>query len=347
MTVLGLREPGDLGATNPHEHLLIDFLAVDATKQKSHAVALNKGDNEQGRFDQPLSLSNYYEARRNPFLFRDTLQLNNLGDALEELAEFKASGGGCIVDVTPIGVGRDPAGLKHLSTTSGVNVVMGTGFYISEFHPPELAEMSEDAIADVIVDEIENGVKGVFPGIIGEIGLVWPVHPQERKSLRAAAKAQARTGYCLTIHPGRDRTAPLEAIRIVEEAGGDPTRTVIDHLDRTLFELADFVELARTGCYVEQDLFGWETSYYPMADIDMPNDATRVNTIRGLADKGFLDQVLISLDIDTRSRLAKYGGEGYAHIIRNVVPIMKRKGFSDGDVDKVIRANPQRALTIL
>ncbi len=346
MTVRGPVDPSELGITNPHEHLIIDFLAVGEEAQKSHQVAFKQRSGGDTSWEEPISLSTYYEARRNPFLFRDTLQLTNVEDAIEAMDEYKQAGGGCIVDVTPIGVGRDPMGLRRISEESAVNVVMGTGYYVSDYHPPELAAMSEDEICDAIVRDIEQGMDGVRPGIIGEIGLVWPVHAEERKVLRGAAKAQARTGYCLTIHPGRNREAPLDAIRTVEQAGGDPRRTVIDHLDRTIFEVSDFIELAKTGCYVEQDLFGWETSYYPMADIDMPNDAMRVNKMVALAEKGHLEQILVSLDIDTRSRLTKYGGEGYQHILANVLPIMRRKGFSDADLDIILKRNPQRALAI-
>jgi phosphotriesterase-related protein len=349
MTVTGLRVPADLGITNPHEHLIIDFLTVGAENQASHQVALQGRTGSPAAWDEPLSLRTYYEARRNPFLFRDTLRLTDPEDAAEALADYKDAGGGCIVDVTPIGVGRSPRTLYDLACRSGVAVVMGTGYYVKEYHPAELAAMDEDAIADAIVADIVQGSGDppVHPGIIGEIGLVWPVHPEEAKVLRAAAKAQARTGYCLTIHPGRNPAAPLAAIRMVEEAGGDPRRTIIDHLDRTIFETADFLELARTGCYLEQDLFGLESSYYPMADIDMPNDALRVNKIAALAERGHLNQVLVSLDIDTRARLVRYGGEGYAHIIRNVVPIFRRKGFGEADIHRILAVNPQRALTIV
>ncbi|MGE4250039.1 MAG: phosphotriesterase [Parvibaculaceae bacterium] len=344
MTVTGLVEASQLGITAPHEHLFIDFLAVSADKQDSHRSALDKRKLQPAGWDEPLSLKNYYEARRNPFLFKDTLQLADMDDAVEAAGEYKQSGGGCIVDVTPIGVGRNPMGLKEISLRTGLYVVMGTGFYVNDFLPPDVGGMSEQAICDTIVAEIENGVDGVKPGIIGEIGLTWPVHPNERKSLRAAAKAQAKTGYCLTIHPGRDSAAPLDAIRTVEQAGGDPSRTIIDHLDRTLFDDKDFIELARTGCYLEQDLFGWETSYYPMSEIDMPNDAIRVNRLVTLAERGYLDRLLVSLDIDTRSRLTRYGGEGYQHIVCNVVPIMSRKGFSASDIDRILKINPQRAI---
>jgi phosphotriesterase-related protein len=348
MTVTGPVEPEALGITSPHEHLITDLLAVGEEAQKSHQVAF-AGGAASDQWDEPISLRNYYEARRNPFLFRDTLQMTDADDATEAAEEFKEAGGGCIVDLSPIGAGRDPDKLRQISERSGVNVVMGTGYYVCDYHPPEIRELDEDAIKDILIGELTEGADGtdVRPGIIGEIGLVWPVDDRERTVLRAAAKAQAETGYCLTIHPGRDTAAPLDAVRIVEEAGGDPSRTIIDHLDRTIFELEDFFALADTGCYLELDLFGWETCYYPLTDIDMPNDATRVNILVALAERGHLEQLLVSLDIDTKSRLTKYGGEGYQHIIKNVVPIMRRKGFSEADVDTILKANPQRALTIV
>lgn len=348
MTVEGPVEPASLGLTNPHEHLIIDFLSIDAKKQTSHQVAM-RSEGEAAKWEEPLSLKTYYEARRNPFLFRDTLQLTDPRDAAEALVDYKSAGGGCIVDVTPIGVGRNPAVLHRLAAQSGVKVVMGTGFYVKDYHPAEFGAMSEDAICDLIVKDILDGVgePAVRPGIIGEIGLVWPVHPDESRVLRAAAKAQQKTGYCLTIHPGRDPAAPLEAIRTVEQAGGDPRRTIIDHLERTIFDTQDYLNLAKTGCFLEFDLFGLESSYYPMSDIDMPNDALRVAMIAGLAQDGYLDQVLVSLDIDTRARLIRYGGEGYAHIIKNVVPVFRRKGFSASDVNRLLAGTPQRALTIV
>jgi phosphotriesterase-related protein len=349
MTVTGPVEPSELGVTNPHEHLIIDFLTVGEEAQKSHQLAFADKSGRVNRWDEPLSLRNYYEARRNPFLFKQTLQLTNVEDAAEALEEFKAAGGGCVCDVTPIGVGRDPQALRALSERTGVKVVMGTGFYVVDYHPADIVELGEVGIYERIVEDLENGSGDptVRPGIIGEIGLVWPVADRERTVLSAAARAQANTGYCLTIHPGRDPAAPLEAIRIVEQAGGDPARTIIDHLDRTIFDLDDYLELARTGCYLELDLFGLETSYYPVAELDMPNDAVRVEKIVALAEQGHLEQILVSHDVDTCTRLTKYGGEGYQHILENVTPIMRRKGLSEDDVRTILEGNPQRALTIV
>ena len=348
MTVLGPVEPDAIGITQMHEHMIIDFLAVGLDAQGSHAAAVAGADSVGIDWFEPISLSNYYAVRRNPFLLKEAMQLLDVDLVTAALQDYRKAGGSCVVEVTPIGVGRNPGMLRKMSEATGLHVVMGTGFYVRDFQPPEFATMDEEAIADVILKDIEEGAgsPAVRPGIVGEIGMAWPMHPQEIKALRAAAKAQQRTGLGLSIHPGRDVQAPLEAIRIVEEAGGDPTRTIICHLDRTIFETKDFLSLAKTGCYCEQDLFGWETRHYPLSDIDMPNDAIRVDNIMALADAGHLDQVLVSHDVDSKLRLKPYGGEGYQHIIENVIPVMRRKGLSQADIDRIMIENPRRVLTI-
>ena len=165
--------------------------------------------------------------------------------------------------------------------------------------------------------------------------------------LRAAAMAQTKLGAALNIHPGRDSKAPSDAIRIVKEAGGNPERTVMSHIERTLFSLDDILALAETGCYLEFDLFAQECSYYPIADIDMPNDATRVDYLISLIERGYRDKLLMSLDICHKTQLARYGGDGYNHILDNVLPIMGRKGMSKDDIDALTVRNPANMLALI
>ena len=77
----------------------------------------------------------------------------------------------------------------------------------------------------------------------------------------------------------------------------------------------------------------------------MPNDATRLRLIRALIDAGHLERVVISHDICYRTRLASFGGHGYAHIFRNVVPMMKKRGYSQDEIDAILVHNPRRLLT--
>ena len=336
-TVLGPVAPADLGPTLTHEHLLVRLGQPDSPATDPI---------DRARWEEQIRLENLHEVRMHYTMYRDNLSLDSEPLAIEELAHFKRAGGGTIVDVTSGGLGRNPEALRRISSATGVQVVMGAGYYVWQFHPDEIAELSEQDICDLIVRDVQEGEDGVKPGIIGEVGLTWPVHPAERKVLRAAARAQARTGVALSIHPGRNPAAPMDAIKTVIAAGGDPSRTVIDHLDRTLFDIAAFLELAETGCWLELDLFGLESVYAPSLDVDLPNDAMRVRLLRQLADAGYLDRVLVAHDICLKHQLRTYGGPGYDHILSNVVPLMRRRGWTEAEINQVLVENPAEMLAI-
>ena len=63
-----------------------------------------------------------------------------------------------LVDVTSVGLARDPAGLVRMSERTGLHVVMGCGFYRRAYFPAELDELSTDAVADLIVRDRKSVV---------------------------------------------------------------------------------------------------------------------------------------------------------------------------------------------
>jgi phosphotriesterase-related protein len=148
----------------------------------------------------------------------------------------------------------------------------------------------------------------------------------------------------LLVHPGRHAQSPFDVVEAVRDAGGDLRRTVIAHIDRTLFDRAEMRRLAETGVYLEFDLFGQESSHYQYAPIDMPNDAMRIDHLRDLFEAGFGARLLISQDICRKTSLVTWGGWGYGHIIANVVPVMLRKGMTPRQVDMLLIDNPARML---
>ena len=79
----------------------------------------------------------------------------------------------------------------------------------------------------------------------------------------------------------------------------------------------------------------------------MPNDGARLRMVKLLVDRDYRDQVLISHDICTRTRLSRYGGHGYQHIFANIVPRMLRRGFTQADVDTILVSTPRRLLTLI
>ncbi len=337
-TVLGLVSPSDLGPTMTHEHLLIDFLCMFNPPPEAMARA---------RAYEPITLENLGWVRYNSYANRANLLLGDEETAIAEASLYKRAGGGTIVDATTIGIGRDPLALARIARATGLNVVMGAGYYVDAVHPEGMDTLAEPDIAAQIVADITQGVgdTGVRAGIIGEIGCTWPLTANERKVLRAAASAQRETGAAILIHPGRNEAAPREILDVLAESGADLGRTIMGHLDRTVANFETLMDLASSGCYLEWDLFGNESSYYPLSDISMPSDAQRIDVIAKMVAEGYGERIVVAHDVCTKHRLVRYGGHGYGHIVENIVPRMRQR-LSAQEVDAIVVQNPARILTL-
>ena len=340
-TVLGPVEPSELGATTTHEHLIIDFRFMFREPEGADAQQLAR---------EEITLENRGWIAYNHYSSLPNLLLTDVDTAVEEARLFKTAGGGTIVDATTIGIGRDPVGLARVAREAGINVVMGAGFYVDAVHPADMDSRTEDDLARRIVEDIEQGADGtdVRAGVIGEVGCTWPMTNNERKSLRASAVAQQETGAAILIHPGRHETAPMEIIEVLDEAGADVGRVIMGHLDRTIAEFDALKSLTETGCYLEWDLFGNESSHYPLADMDMPSDSQRMDFIKRAVDElGCGDRIVMAHDICTRHRMIKYGGHGYGHIFENIAPRMRRRRFSEEQVRALTQDNAAKVLTFV
>ena len=338
-TVRGLIEPDELGPTLMHEHILWDVTRPEV-RARAEAEATPEVE---------ITLETVWEVNRRSILDFGNQRNHDHAVALKELIRLRESGGAAIVDLSNFGLEPDPEGLRALSEGSGVTIIQGAGYYVDEYIPEEIKGMSVEAMTAEIVGQVTQGCWGteVRAGIIGEIGCMWPLRPFERKALQAAAGAQQDTGAAINVHPGRHADAPFEIVKIIAEAGGDPTRLVMSHIDRTFFSTDQVLALADTGCVIEYDFFGIETSYYWFADTDLPTDYMRLAYIRALFDRGFGGQVVVSHDICTKTRMVTYGGHGYGHILRNVVPLMRQKGFAENEIDQILVGTPRRLLTFV
>jgi phosphotriesterase-related protein len=344
-TVLGLISPEELGITLPHEHCVHDASTwfEEPTASSERLLA-----------HQPVSLENLGWVRYHPAKNLDNLRLLDERLAIKETLRYKYAGGNSIVDVTSTGLGRDPLGLARISRATGLNIVMGTGYYVEQAVPSGL-ELTEETMAEEMVRDILEGVgkTGIRAGIIGELGMEWPTGNWEKMVLRAAAKAQNQTGAPVSIHLGKSPDSPFEVIEVLSSAGADISRVVLCHVARTIFDHETLVRLAKTGCYIEYDTFSIEGfgesvrmvfSEANPIKADWPSDAQRVNAIMALIDDGFLNQILISSDMCRKHRLWSYGGPGFAHILENVVPLMREKGMPEEHIRTLLVENPQRLL---
>ena len=306
MTVSGPIPPEKLGFTLPHEHTGISLWHI------------------ANRWD-------YWELTPDDDLI------------IEELREFRRRGGGTLVDLTPPGVGRDPDRLRRLASASGVNLVMGTGWYREAYYPAEalIDHRSVDDLAAEMVRELEDGVGvgGIRPGIIGEIGTDKPwVSSREERVHRAAARASKQTGMAITTH-GVQSPVGLAQLRIFTEEGVDPARVVIGHAD-SYHNLDFYLSVIAAGANLQFDFlghrFGTEEALEPRL----------VETIVELLERGFADQVLLSQDVCHNRQLKANGGFGYVYLQQHFLPTLRTAAVGEGEIRQMTIDNPARILTI-
>jgi phosphotriesterase-related protein len=336
-TVLGDVPAEAIGVTLPHEHLLIDFTVMFAEPASA---------SDRGRAREPVSLANLGWVRQHFNANLDNLRLLDEQTARDEILLFKHAGGRTVVDPTPRTLARDPRALARIARATGLNVVMGAGYYVAASHPADMDRRTVDELAREMIADVTRGVDdtGIRSGLIGEIGTTWPWMDNERTVLRAAIAAQRETGAPLMIHPGRHERMPMELAEFVQKEGGDLARTIMCHLCRTLRDVRAVIDLARTGLWLEYDLFGLENSYYPYnPSFDMPNDGGRMAHVLALIEAGHGDRILLSHDIAYKTSLVKYGGYGYHHLLVNVVPRLRAKGVDDAGLTRLLVDNPTRA----
>jgi phosphotriesterase-related protein len=126
-------------------------------------------------------------------------------------------------------------------------------------------------------------------------------------------------------------------------SGKDLGRIAISHMDFDLDDLANHRRAADLGLYVELDLFGfpiWTAGNF----LHMPTDTRRVEVLIELARAGYGRQLLISHDVCMKMQLPPWGGFGYSHILRNVVPLFEMLGSEAGLVSQICYENPRRLL---
>jgi phosphotriesterase-related protein len=347
VTVSGEVRPSELGPTLCHEHCFIDlseFFAGEETPEAS----------------QPVEMPLLSKLRVRPFsTTRDNLVLSDFNIAAAELSAFTGAGGKSIVEVTPIGVGRDPERLRRLAAATGATIVMGTALYVEAMHPAWVRQASVDDLATLFEREVRDGVDdtGIRAGVIGEIGVSGvprgedqkfvPVTAEEEKVLQAAARAALATGATVSLHldPREPRSA-LPAIDLLEQEGLQPDRIVAGHMD--IVHDADYhLAVAGRGVFVAYDQLGCECYSDELGpNFSWGHDSWRLPFVKTLVEAGHADQLLLSQDVAMKMDLRTYGGRGYAHVLTWVVPTLERLGVSRSHLDAMLVQNPARAFSL-
>ncbi len=334
-TVLGPIDPAELGITLAHEHLWMDSTPLLAVHGYPTTAI--------GTWDAAIAA----EARWNPGAHLDNYRLTDVDTAVEELGPYVRAGGRSIVELTPPSLGRDPRRVREIAQRAGVHVVLGAGHYLEPVHELWVAAASEADIARRLVAEVRDGVSdtGIRPGIFGEIGTSDPVRPGEARVLRAVAAASAETGLAISVHLhpwGHEGMAVLEAL---VSAGAVPEQVILGHLSTAIDRPDDLRALADRGATLGFDLFGFDHSLLGPGRWP-PSDRDVAASIAALAEHGYADRIVLGQDVGVRTRLRRWGGWGYAHLLEHVVPVMRGLGIADEALEAMLVRNPARLLSV-
>ncbi|MFK7880195.1 phosphotriesterase [Roseobacter sp.] len=335
-TVLGPVPRDALGATLMHEHILNDCSCWWRGRDPNFSSPVR---------DLPVSAEILSQLKNDPFACRDNCALNDEALAVAELLQFAGTGGTTVVDPTCRGIGRTPEALVRIARATGLNVVMGAGYYLQSSHPATLAAMSADDVAEELIAEHREGVgaDGVSIGLIGEIGVSAEFTADERKSLRGAAIAAVETGLPLMVHlPGWERLAH-DVLDTVAAESQPLDRVILCHMNPS-WDDGDYQRaLADRGAYLEYDMIGMDY-WYDDQQVQCPSDEDCAGAIARLCRDGYLDRLLLSQDVFLKMMLTPFGGNGYAHVQRHFLPRLLRHGLTENDVSQLMVANPAAAL---
>ena len=337
MTVDGTIPATELGMTLMHEHLVNDCRCWWNPPKEPERAHLGT---------ELVHIGVIGELRMDPFANLDNCALDDHRLAAAELMPFKAAGGRTVVDPTCRGIGRDPLKLRAIASATGLRIVMGSGYYLQTSHPPELRKMNIDAIADEIVGEALYGVNGTNAriGLVGEIGVSGDFTAEEEKSLRGAARAHARTRLPIMVHLPAWYRHGGRVLDIVAEEGGDLSHTVLCHMNPSGEDVAYQTGLAARGAFIEYDMLGMDY-WYADQQVQCPSDEDNARAIKRLIDMGFLKHVLLSQDVFLKMMLTRYGGFGYAYVLKHFAPRLRRHGVTDYQIKTMLVDNPRRVFS--
>ncbi|MBV6522452.1 MAG: hypothetical protein MNPFHGCM_02600 [Gemmatimonadaceae bacterium] len=347
MTVSGPVAPDRLGHTLMHEHIFVDLTLPDDQPERWAAAGRQRpaGATAARLYHQPLTLDIVSSVMLGA-INRDNWLLTDESEQAREIAEFKRAGGGTIVDATSMGIDRRPEALQRVAQASGLNVVMGTGWYAAGWYPKDLDRRTVESLTDEIVRDLTVGVggTGIRAGIIGELGTsANPGAGIENRILRASGRASRLTGAAITLHSTEAARQHARILDILVAEGADPSRVILGHADYLAGDLTYITPLLERGATIEFDLLGKP----PLVTRKWPIDSEVAKTIVALTKAGYADRIVLSQDVSAKMSLKSYGGTGYSFIEEQFLPYLKRQGITDAQIARIMVENPKRLLTFV
>ena len=258
--------------------------------------------------------------------------------AAKLLNQAKAAGVDTMLDLTTVDLGRDIPRLKQIADKVDINIIVATGVWMAP--PSYIRRQSVDALADMFIHDIEEGIAGtgVRAGAI-KVATEPEMDSVNETILRAGAKAHRRTGVPISTHTFVRNKTGSQQLDVFESEGVDLSRVVVGHSGDTT-DTAYLESLIRRGSYIGMDRFG--------IDRLLPT-AERVATIAALCRMGHAGKMVLSHDtscyfdaIPQALKEANNPDWNYFHIHKKVIPALMAAGVSQAEIDAMTRENPRR-----
>jgi len=331
-TVLGPIPAERLGRVSMHDHLLTD------ARMLARPAATPAPDGDR------VTIGNLGYLRWNLLALEDNLVLDDAELAAAELARAGELGQGTLVDLTSWGLGPRPAELPAIARAAGVNVVAGVGVYLDRPHPEWIAAQSVDELTATFLRALEEELTdgcGFRAGIIGILGTGEPLSASEERVLLAAAAAAGESGAAMVVRIDAAARRGPELLERIAAAGCRAEQVIFGNVDEYI-DLGYHRELAAAGATLEW-CFGNEATLRP--GLREPSDGERIAALtRLLSEDGMAGRCVLGCSTWTKTQLRAFGGCGYEHLLRNVIPALQEGGVSDAAVEAMLVSNPTRLL---
>lgn len=312
MTVQGPVCPGQLGFCQCHEHL-----------------ALSKG----------------VSFEKSPVLLIDDVEKST-----REAARLFKNGGRTVVDAQPGGCNRVEQALLTISKKTGLNIIASTGFHKLCFYPKHhwLRTASVRELYRIFTHELTTGMysdidtefhpeySDLRAGIVKMALDAENLTPVYQKLFTAGAGAAMEADVPVMVHieQGSD---PMALFLFLRKLDVSPQRMIFCHMDRAIPDLDIHRQLLSEGIFLEYDTIG-RFKYH--------SDLREIEIFQAMLKAGYEDQLLFSLDT-TRARLKEYDPDavGLDYLLTSFIPLMKRHGITDRQIEKISHHNFVRAFT--
>jgi phosphotriesterase-related protein len=319
-TVTGPVDAEELGTTLIHEHLIFRDEAVVA--QWPHVPTVRESEPPED-----VDFDGAFEA------------------ALESARAVVERGVKTIAEPTAMFGGRDVEFSRRVAEDTGLQVVPCTGIYTYDYLPPYFMFRDEDAMADLFVHDIEQGIQGTsIKAAFLKCAADEPgVTPNVEKVHRAVARASVRTGAPIMAHSRpASETGPAQ-VEIFLDEGVDPSKVQIAHTGDT--DDLDYIEgLLDKGVYIGMDRYGLE--------IFLPIEQ-RNATVTALLERGYADRMFLSQDFcatldwyppEVGKQLMESGAAkdwSMTLVHDQVIPTLREAGMTDEQLETMMVENPK------